>query len=901
MKRIKPSLKQLVLIVLIVCLIMPQAAMALETTATTSVPTWQFPDTRTHWANKHISKIALLGFAQGDPSGAYAPNSNITREQVIIMLINMMGLKDKVNSNATANLSIQVSEWAKSYVVLALGQKLINMQEEVANKDLDWGKKNATREWVTKLIVRALGQEAQAILAQDDSTGFSDELTIGSGYAGFINIASSLDIIKGYEADGSFKPKGQITRAEMAVILGEAEKHLSARSPNIISGVVLSSSANSIQIQESTGTIKALTLNANAGVYNKGNNTAISSQNIAIDDYVTVIAFQDVVYQVEISDEEVQMETFTGTLESKSLADQILTMSINGVSQTFKYVNNVVTISNTGSGLDLSSLPIGSTLELKRNSNSISTDITQIIVKAAPVFKTVVGTVGSVQTVNQVVEVKETSTGATASYSIPASIVITNGTRTYASLNELYIGDEVKVELKDNVVTSFVVTKSSIVVEEGTVYAVDVEGETISIISPDKNIKGYLGYFVSKEIQVVISGLGNASLADVQEKDEVTIELNGNNLVTKIIVKNRTIETKLGLIILSYDADTKKVYLKKDKKADAQALELTDKTTITSGTTVVSLEAFSTYFTKDKKVDITYSGDRIMDLKLSTKYDGKLVEINPTSKTIKLNSDYYGIMTINYSSVPSVEIYGKSNATLSDLPIDSMVSVILDSNQDKVIQVKLIRTQIVQVKTKYPYKLSVNSESSALMDIVYSTSVPITHYAKTNATYADITDNMYIQITMSGATLIDIYIPAVTNGKITTINSGSGSLTIEEFGKAVKSISNITNVRVSRNSDISTSLASLGVNERVSIVAGSKGMYWIAVATSVKKQFIAYTSADKKVQLSITLITDQNKFELADNAYIHKGTDVLAITSFTRTDSIMVYMVNGKIIEIEKL
>ncbi|MEX2103853.1 MAG: S-layer homology domain-containing protein, partial [Bacilli bacterium] len=254
-KGLKLSLKQMLMIVLIVCLIMPQAAMALETEGTSSSTNWQFPDAKSHWAKKHISKIALLGFAEGDKTGNYAPNKNISQQEVIIMLINMMGKKDQVNLNSVANLSFEVASWAKPYVVLALGEKLINMQEEIDKHDLNWGTKNATREWVTKLIVRAIGQENEANKAQTDDTGFTDEDMIGDGYAGFINVALSLGIVKGYEADGSFKPTGKITRAEMAVLIGEAEQHLAVRNTKITNGVVLSSNANSIQIQESTGTI----------------------------------------------------------------------------------------------------------------------------------------------------------------------------------------------------------------------------------------------------------------------------------------------------------------------------------------------------------------------------------------------------------------------------------------------------------------------------------------------------------------------------------------------------------------------------------------------------------------------------------------------------------------------
>ncbi|MEX2414595.1 MAG: hypothetical protein WD424_00510, partial [Paenibacillaceae bacterium] len=251
--------------------------------------------------------------------------------------------------------------------------------------------------------------------------------------------------------------------------------------------------------------------------------------------------------------------------------------------------------------------------------------------------------------------------------------------------------------------------------------------------------------------------------------------------------------------------------------------------------------------------------------------------------------------------VPTVEIYGKTSASLSDLTIGSDIQVILDSNQDKAVQIKLIRTQIFKVSTKYSYKLTVTGETSTTSDILNVSSIPITHHSKPIATYADITDNMYIEATMAGTTTTAIYIPAVTVGKLTALNSSSGSITVEEYGKAAKTITNISSVRVIKGSTSTTTLSSAVVNDRVEVVEGKNGTRWITVITPVKKSFISYTDATKTVELSRALLTDQNKFVLADNAYIHKGTDVITASSLVRNDQIMVYFYNGKIIEIEKL
>ena len=43
--------------------------------------------------------------------------------------------------------------------------------------------------------------------------------------------------------------------------------------------------------------------------------------------------------------------------------------------------------------------------------------------------------------------------------------------------------------------------------------------------------------------------------------------MNGDNIVQKVVVKNRKIESGLGMEFVFYDADAKRVYLKKDKNA----------------------------------------------------------------------------------------------------------------------------------------------------------------------------------------------------------------------------------------------------------------------------------------------------------------------------------------------
>lgn len=180
-----------------------------------------FPDVpSTHWAQKYITKLALLGVIRGDGAGRFNPNMSVKQQDVIIMAVNMMGLADEVSeSKETVVLPFEVDAYAKPYVALAIDKGLIHVQEELSaageNSAKSWGAKEATRQWVAKVTIRALGKQAEAAELANTPTDFKDNADIASWALGYINEAVQLNIVSGFE-DGSFKPNGKVTRAEMA-------------------------------------------------------------------------------------------------------------------------------------------------------------------------------------------------------------------------------------------------------------------------------------------------------------------------------------------------------------------------------------------------------------------------------------------------------------------------------------------------------------------------------------------------------------------------------------------------------------------------------------------------------------------------------------------------------------
>jgi hypothetical protein len=106
-----------------------------------------------------------------------------------------------------------------------LNRGLIPNSEEIA------ANKGATREWVTQLIVHTIAKDwvtkliIGIITKQNDETSFIDRANISPAISGYINVASQLNIVVGFE-DNTFKPQDIVSRAEMATILSKAKPYL---------------------------------------------------------------------------------------------------------------------------------------------------------------------------------------------------------------------------------------------------------------------------------------------------------------------------------------------------------------------------------------------------------------------------------------------------------------------------------------------------------------------------------------------------------------------------------------------------------------------------------------------------------------------------------------------------
>ncbi|MGE5559656.1 MAG: S-layer homology domain-containing protein [Chloroflexota bacterium] len=168
-------------------------------------------DIKGHWAEKHILKLASLGVVGGQPDGTFAPNADLTREQVAKMLALALNLTPETNATLTFADASKVSSWATGYVSAVV--KAGYMAGLPGNLFDPQGK--VTRDQFAVIVARALGDKADAT---GTTTGFIDDQQIPSWAKAEVVKAVKAGIIAGLPGN-VFAPAQACTRAEAAKML----------------------------------------------------------------------------------------------------------------------------------------------------------------------------------------------------------------------------------------------------------------------------------------------------------------------------------------------------------------------------------------------------------------------------------------------------------------------------------------------------------------------------------------------------------------------------------------------------------------------------------------------------------------------------------------------------------
>ena len=162
-----------------------------------------------HWAYENVKKLKELGIVNGDEKGNFNPSSNVTREQFLKMLVEVLGITPVYSKTSFAD--VDGNAWYASYVSAGTDAGIIN---GITSETFGVGSE-ISRQDMAVMILRVLNMKNVETSVSD--SGFKDDTSISDYAKDAVYTVRSAGIIEGYE--GMFNPKNSLTRAEAATVI----------------------------------------------------------------------------------------------------------------------------------------------------------------------------------------------------------------------------------------------------------------------------------------------------------------------------------------------------------------------------------------------------------------------------------------------------------------------------------------------------------------------------------------------------------------------------------------------------------------------------------------------------------------------------------------------------------
>jgi hypothetical protein len=779
-----------------------------------------------HWAEKHIAKLALQGIIAGNTttSGAFVfrPSENVSQQEAVLMALRFAGLDKKADQNAIIGFptSFEVSSYFKPYVTLAFQEGLLDQAEEfeLAAKEpkVAWGTKPATREWVTKLMVRAIDQEEEAVRLQNAASSFTDSAQINSIYKGYVNAAAKLELVKGVTAT-KFDPKANVNRASLATMFSRAESIFPVAYEGQTSGIVTANTAATLTLfsdkKETSYAVDADTL-----FYHYNSETPITREQLVDYGDVTVIAKDGKAKYVEVKGDKQYTKTVTGTLDRVIAGEKKIYVWINDKPVEIYYNDAVSVVDTDGKALALSAI--------KRDS--------------------------------QISIVQDTFRETPLALKIVASSQAAATTAT------------------------------------GTFYSAD--GQLVTIMSGSVLVSK----FVADTVTVEIDGINGATVNDlIKEADQVELTLNDKDQVTKIKVANRNVKTLAGAQVASYVYDKKLLTIVDASGGNAQALYFTDKTRIEYGGNVISLASANSLLTQNRKIVISYTGDSIVSLQFITKYTGSLVSMNSAANLMTLRLDGGATAAVPYNSA-YVEHPTIANAGLSDLKAGDLLTLELNSTQDRVATVKVhlnAQYEVISLDT-INKKLRVKNTATAAFDLsVLNTELLNDVGAK--LTVDQIPTGSIINVNYIGKQAVTARIVPVTLGTVQSV--AANSVTVVSLAGQTITYNGDAGFTISKGASQGAATSLLAVGDYVEVQKPEGASTIITAAVGESRVFTSYNASTGQIWTEKVSDSDnRNYFNVTSSTKYTLNGAVGTVTALKAGDKVTIFGFRNNAIAIVK-
>ena len=164
----------------------------------------------TDWFAAYVNRLSAAGIVSGDEKGDFNPDKLITRAEYIKLLTDVTGCYDA--SLVSDFDDVSPDKWYSAYIASARKSGFVSGYNNKVDPDC-----NITRQDAAVMAVLA-AESAGVLFDGGDEKAFDDSFEIASYALDSVIKLTRSGVISGM-GNGSFAPKGQMTRAQAAVVI----------------------------------------------------------------------------------------------------------------------------------------------------------------------------------------------------------------------------------------------------------------------------------------------------------------------------------------------------------------------------------------------------------------------------------------------------------------------------------------------------------------------------------------------------------------------------------------------------------------------------------------------------------------------------------------------------------
>ncbi|GAC44109.1 S-layer homology domain-containing protein [Paenibacillus popilliae] len=856
------------------------------------------------WAEKHIHKLAALDILKGN-NGKFRPNDDVTQQEAITMAIRFMGLQGELNSSDSVALpaDFKVGNTFKPYVVLAFQKGLLDKNEEMANPDplISWGEKKATREWITKILVRAVGKEEDAKQTKNKQTSFADNSKISPTALGYVNTAVDLKLAAGLNGN-KFDPQGKVTRAQLATFFSRGEEIADIQRENESIGYMMALTDKEIRLYGEDGQSSTFRLDENTMYYRADVEGTFKASDLALYTKVRVIGNGGVGAFVEQLDSAPQVETSLATLKYAVGSENKLYVKRDGTEDLTEIFYDASTSLKDASGnsVQASQLSTDSVLEIKRATFTSDRNVIEIQVKSGPVNKSDKGTIIAVDATNRSITIKPES-GSEETFTVAEDAGVRYKDQLMNGIQDLKPDSTISYVVKNSIVQSIELTGLTERTVTGRLYEKGAAKTSLTIRKENDKLEANM---IAPNVEIIMEGIKAPTFEDLvagEFGDRVELTLNSDDLVTKIEVLDRKLETLIGVTVINYDRRNNLLTVM-DANEVPYVLKLTNETRFERNGEKVYLDAVvSELRDGKKKANIQLTANQALLVQFVNKFEGTFISASSAAKTVTLKLDNGTAVTLPYkNNTLNVAKFDKSSATVADLHSGDYIVAYLTDDQATVNSLALRTIEQFEVQSVDTPRNRIHLRTSG--STVEEFSVGSTSFYDKDGKsikLADIKPNEYLNVVMDGRNFVEARKVQVTYGRIESIDASTGVLMVRdnEGSASVHQLGQNPVIQVDESS--ASSVNALKVGDRVFVRKSVDGLCTVNLITGMKKSFWKVSGDELYVKRS--LAESNFIFNLAPNVYVHSNGDKISLSTIKEGSDIMLYIVKKKVVEIERM